>query len=201
MAFRDFGYPEVREKFELTFIETNLFATVEPFPVSEDFANLMQGLTTMSFAVGTEKAKSEFIIAPILINLWDHFNRSFGMFSGVEFNVDASRGLNGFCDFLLTRSPTQSEVTRPVITIVEAKNDTIRSGYGQCVAAMVAAREFNANTPNSGIRSVYGVVTIGMSWKFLRLQGNELTLDSQEYLVSNLAKIMGILAHILAEPN
>ena len=118
------------------------------------------------------------------------------MFSGVEFNVDASRGLNGYCDFILTRSPLQFSLNAPIVAIAEAKNDNLRSGFGQCIAAMVAAREFNAASGTT-IPAVFGVVTTGSAWQFLRLDGSALTLDAREYYVDDLRKIVGILAHIL----
>lgn len=127
---------------------------------------------------------------------------SFGLFSGVEFDVDSSRGLNGFCDFLLTRSPLQSVLTAPVMAIALAKNDNLRNGLGQCIAAMVAAREFNAKSATD-VRVVHGLVTTGSAWKFLRLADAAVTLDVEEYFIAELGRIMGILAHILknAEPH
>jgi hypothetical protein len=80
-----------------------------------------------------------------------------------------------------------------VLTITEAKNDNLRTGLGQCIAATVAARDFNA--PSAG--PVRGAVTTGGAWKFLRLVGSELTLDVPEYFIAELGRIMGILAHIV----
>ena len=92
----------------------------------------------------------------------------------------------------MTRSPYQFDVTAPVVAIAEAKNDNLRNGLGQCIAAMVAAREFNADgTP------VHGLVTTGTAWKFLTLDSSDLTLDIREYFLTELPAILGILAHIL----
>lgn len=201
MAFRDFAYPEVRQTFGLTLNEVDLFGTVQPINVREEFASRMRVRFNLPLALINEKARSEFVIAPILIEIWELLGGRFGLFSGVEFNVDSKRGLNGFCDFLLTRSPFQTEVTKPIIAVVEAKNDNVRNGLGQCVAAMVAAREFNANANPPMDGAVFGVVTTGTNWKFMRLEGTILTFDVQEYLVSELGKIMGILSHILTETN
>ena len=96
----------------------------------------------------------------------------------------------------LAKSPRQHVLSAPLITIVEAKNDNLRSGLGQCIAAMVAAWEFNAKSL-SAVTVVYGVVTTGSAWKFLRLSGSKLTLDVEEYFIAELGRIMGILAHIL----
>ena len=120
----------------------------------------------------------------------------FGLFSGIEFDVDASRGLNGYCDFILTRSPLQSVLTAPLVAIVEAKNDNLRTGLGQCIAAMVAAREFNAKASLPADQT-YGVVTTGGAWKFLRLTGSALELDRREYFAAELGRIMGIFCSIL----
>jgi len=90
----------------------------------------MQTCVELALAIDTEKARSEFIIAPILIELRSILADGFGLFSGVEFDVDASRGLNGFCDFIPTRSRIQSVITAPVLAIAEAKNDNLRNGLG-----------------------------------------------------------------------
>src|SRR5207248_3185303 len=91
-----------------------------------------------------------------------------GLFSGVEFDVDASRGLNGICDFILTRSPKQFILSAPLVTIVEAKNDNLRNGLGQCIAATYAAQLFNQQS-SAAVPAVFGVVTTGSAWKVLRL--------------------------------
>ena len=197
MAFRDFGFPDVQHAFGLTLAEADLFGGAPPLEFPAEFAERMRSGVDLALAVNTEKARSEFIIAPVLLELRRLLGGGFGLFSGIEFDVDASRGLNGYCDFLLTRSPLQSVLTAPVIAIVEAKNDNLRSGLGQCIAAMVAAREFNARSPEVG--DIFGVVTTGAAWKFLKLSGPALALDRREYFVAELGRIMGILAQILRD--
>ena len=197
MAFRDFGFPEVQQALGLNLREADLFSGVPAVDLSRAFTERMRGDIALALAINTEKARSEFIIAPVLSELRRLLGGRFGLFSGVEFNVDSSRGLNGYCDFLLTRSPLQSVLTAPVVTIAEAKNDNLRTGLGQCIAAMVAAWEFNAKSA-SAVSVVHGVVTTGSAWKFLRLAGVEVTLDVEEYFIAELARIMGILAHLLS---
>ncbi len=192
MAFRDFTFPDVCHKLGLTQRQASLYPDVPPLDPGRDFLSRMTLGAKLGLAINTEKARSEFMIAPVLAELYRHLNARFALFSGVEFNVDPARGLNGFCDFLFTRSPYQFDVTAPVIAIAEAKNDNIRNGLGQCVAEMVAAREFNADGT-----VIHGVVTTGTSWKFLRLAGSDLTLDDREYLVIESPAILGVLAHLL----
>ena len=196
MAFRDFSFPDVQHALGLTLAEADLFGSIPAMDLSSEFAERMRAGIDLALAINTEKARSEFIIAPVLMELRRQLGDVFGLFSGIEFDVDASRGLNGYCDFILTRSPLQSVLTAPLVAIVEAKNDNLRTGLGQCIAAMVAAREFNAKSsvPEG---SIYGVVTTGGAWKFLRLTGSALELDRREYFVAELGRIMGILASIL----
>ena len=104
---------------------------------------LMQTLdfnAPVALAINSEKVRSELIIAPILLELKRNHPDRVSLFSGKEFNVDADRGLNGFCDFLISRSPQQSVIQSPVIAIVEARNENIELGLGQCMAEMVAAQ-------------------------------------------------------------
>lgn len=196
MAFRDFGFPEVQQTLGLTLAEADLFGEVAALDLPAEFAERIRGGVDLALAINTEKARSEFIIAPILLELRRMLGGRFGIFSGVEFDVDPSRGLNGYCDFLLTRSPLQSVLTAPVVAIAEAKNDNLRTGLGQCIAAMVASREFNAKA-SLPPGDIFGAVTTGGAWKFLRLTGSDLVLDRHEYFVAELGRILGIFAQIL----
>ncbi len=133
------------------------------------------------------------IIAPILIEVKKLFNSQISLFSGVDFNVDATQGLSGTCDFLISRSPEQLFVKAPVITIVEAKKENLNAGIGQCVASMLAAKLFNEREGNE-IQIIYGAVTTGNIWKFLKLEEQVVDIDLSEYFIGNLSKILGILS-------
>jgi hypothetical protein len=76
--------------------------------------------------------------------------------------------------------------------LVEAKNDNIQSGLGQCMAEMIAAQLFN-QLKNNPIRTIYGVVTTGSNWKFMRLCGENIEIDLSEYYLNDIGKILGIL--------
>src|SRR5262249_28850830 len=147
--------------------------------------------STLALAVNTEKAKSEFIIAPVLLELRRMMKGGFGLFSGVELDADPARGLNGVCDFIISKDARQFILTAPLVAIVEAKNDNLRTGLGQCIAAMAAAQTFNEHS-GADIPTVFGVVTTGSAWKFLQLRQLDLTLDLKEYYIDNLGKILGI---------
>lgn len=195
MSFQQFTFPDVARNLGLTLRDADLFAAANPLPVRPEFqADIMQN-AALARAIDTEKARSEFLIAPVLLELHKLLNRSFGLFSGVELNADSSRGLNGVCDFVLTRDTMQFVVTTPILAITEAKNDNVRSGLGQCIASMVAAQMLNeiAGRPTT----IYGVSTTGTDWQFMRLVASELTLDRQLYFIDNLGKILGVLKQIV----
>jgi hypothetical protein len=196
MAFRDFTFPQVQHDLGLEVHDTDLFSSVPPATVREEIAAFVRYGVELAVATGTEKARSEFIIAPVLLELRLATKKSFSLFSGVEWSADPARGLNGYCDFILTKGPTQYILSAPFVAIAEAKKDNIFDGLGQCVAAMVAARISNEQA-KSPIRTIYGVVSTGTTWKFLQLQGDDLTIDVPEYYIDNLPKIMGILRHIV----
>jgi hypothetical protein len=87
-------------------------------------------------------------------------------------------------------------VTAPLIVIVEAKNDDVAGGLGQCAAVMVGAQRFNQRQ-KTGIDIVHGCVSDGMQWKFLRLVGTNLTIDLTEYHISQADRILAILLHLV----
>ncbi len=196
MAFQNFSFPQVIQDLGLTFADADLFSPIPAVPVRPEFlAQVIEG-TNLASAINTEKARSEFVIAPVLFELRRLHPGRLGLFSGTELEADASRGLNGICDFIITRSPLQHVVTAPLITIVEAKNDNPRNGLGQCIAAMCAAQLLN-QAAAVVISAIYGVVTTGGAWKFLRLIGTDLTLGLVEYHIESLGKILGILGHMV----
>lgn len=107
--------------------------------------------------------------------------------------VDQSLGLNGYCDYILTASSEIYEVRTPVVTLVEAKNENIKAGLGQCIAEMVAAQLFNERQGNS-INCIIGAVTTGTDWKFIQLIDKNLKIDKRDYYIVEINKILGILS-------
>jgi hypothetical protein len=198
MPFQQFTFPAVVQDLSLTLHDVDLFASVPSLTVREEFAAFLRDGVTLAVAISTEKARSEFIIAPVLLELRRLLGPRFSLFSGVEWEADASRGLNGYCDFILTRGESQYVLSAPFLPLAEAKNDLIRTGLGQCIAAMVGAQLCNQKAGQN--IPIYGVVSTGSTWKFLQLEGTTLTIDVPEYYIDNLPKIMGILKHLVESP-
>jgi hypothetical protein len=198
MSYRDFRLPDVLDKFKLVTREAGgLFADRPPVRPSAHLLETLRLNVRLATSMGTEKARSEFIIAPILAELKHTLRPTIGLFSGVDLLVDAEAGLTGTCDFLVSAGPEQFFVKAPVLAVVEAKNENMREGLGQCAAELVAARLFNERAGNA-IDVVYGAVTTGTNWRFMSLSGDTLAIDLDEYPIAEPERILGILASMVA---
>ncbi len=199
MAYSDFKLIEVIDSFGLVIHESSgLFANVQEQECSDLLSTLLRENVDLAVAISSEKARSEMIISPILLEIRRKFNYEISFFSGVDFTVDSQRGLNGFCDFILSLSSEQLLVRSPVVVLVESKNENLRSGLAQCIAEMVAAQLFNERGGNQ-IKAIYGAVTIGTLWQFLKLEGNAVSIDLSEYYIKDIKKILGILYAAIAQ--
>ena len=199
MAYSSFTLSQVSRTFQLeTVRRPGIFADIEPVAPSEHLTAALERKLPFALAMGTEKAKSELIVADILVELCLHFADRVSLFSGIDFNVDAANGLMGVCDFLVSLSPQAFEVEAPAIILVEAKRDSLTDGLGQCVAEMVAAQRFNADAGND-IPCVYGATTSGTEWFFLKLEGQTLSIDLGVYPIERCDKILGILTSMVSQ--
>lgn len=200
MAYSDFKLRQVQKQFQLNISEKlGTFSGIAEKPISEYLTATLEENIPLAVSINTEKARSELLVSNVLIEVRKLFDRKISFFSGVEFNVDKEQSLAGFCDFLISLSPEQLFVEAPVIAVVEAKNENIMNGLGQCVAEMIAAQLFNQKEGNEVINT-YGVVTSGIGWKFLKLESNRVYIDLKDYSIeSEPQKIIGILSAMVAQ--
>jgi hypothetical protein len=200
MSYREFTWSSVKEKFDLTTIEGDRF--LPEIPNVEPSLWLQEALRrgiSWAMAVGGEKARSEAIIAPVLLELKEILKSQISIFSGEEFNVEPESGLNGYCDFLVSRSTEQIAVEAPVLVLIEAKKADIKSGLGQCAAEMVASQKFN-NARGRPIVTLYGCVTTGTAWRFMQLEGTTITVDLNDYPLPPVANLLGMLVWMSQQP-
>ena len=199
MAYSNFTLETVREAFELQTIQSaGIFSETDGVEPSAELTKALAKKVPLAVAIGTEKAKSEMIVADILVELREHFKHRISLFSGIDFNVDTENDLTGVCDFLVSLSPEQYYLEAPVIILVEAKKDDLTTGLGQCVAEMVAAQRFNIEKGND-IPCIYGAITTGINWLFLKLVGKQLHIDMSAYMLERCDKILGILASMVSQ--
>ncbi len=150
----------------------------------------------MELVIDTEKARSELIVMPILLSTRERNQHRFAIYSGETFDVDSTQDLNGECDFILTYTPPLPSIQAPIIMMIEAKDHNIEGFLGQCGAQMMAARLFNHHDQVE-LDSMFGCVTTGEAWQFLKLTQDSITIDKHRYYIDNLPQILGVLQVII----
>ncbi len=170
MAYSDFTLKKVKLDFNIKTVEnSSLFLNIEEVEISDYLINTLNRNVPLALAINTEKARSELIIINILLEVKEKLSEKISLFSGINFNVDKEKGLTGLCDYILSGSEEQLYLDVPVVTIVEAKNENIISGLGQCIAEMYASQLYNKEG-NHEVPCMYGAVTTGDEWKFVKLK-------------------------------
>lgn len=194
MAYSDFTLKRVKSELNLKIVENqSISSDVQSIGISDYLKETLKRNVPLALAINTEKARSELIIINILMEVKQMFSDRVSLFSGIDFNIDKEKGLAGFCDFILSNSPEQLYLDSPVIAIVEAKNENIIAGLGQCIAEMYAAKIYNEKEGRN-LPCQYGAVTTGDEWKFIKLENDTAAIDLDVYYVSEIDKIIGILA-------
>jgi len=194
MSYREFTLANVQKTFEITSRVAPLFGAVgsiAPSPWLKETLEHGKELAPVS-----EKARSEFIVAPVLIACRALFQKNIHVFSGIRLDVAAELGLVGECDFIIGRSTSIYVLQAPLLVILEAKKNDVEVGIGQCAAQMIGAQMFNERELRP-IPAVFGCVTTGEAWQFLKLEGKELRIDANRYFINEPEKILWILAEII----
>jgi len=197
MPYSNFTLKRVKEEFDLEIVGSrDLFSAIEEVEISDYLKITLNYNVPLALAISTEKARSELIISNVLLELKKLLNDEIALFSGINLDVDKDRDLNGFCDYIISKSSQQFYLSSPVVAVVEAKNEQITSGLGQCVAEMIASKIFNEKEGNA-VDKVFGAVTAGNTWKFLRYDNRTAYIDRPEYHIADINKIMGILVKMV----
>jgi hypothetical protein len=194
MAYHNFTNLEIKDEFGVEQVfRSGLFERVAPRTASEQLRQMLAKQIPFALAQGSEKARSEYIIAPLFFELREQAGEKISIFSGIRFEVDKKRKLDGWCDFLVSRSPYQSALEAPVVIAVEAKREDFEQGTNQCVAEMIAARIFN-DRRKVITRYIHGCVTTGDVWRFLSLREQLALIETTTYDIrDDLDRILGIL--------
>lgn len=194
MGYSDFTLKLIEESFGVTAQPLALFSDARPAPVPGWLRDLLS--RTLQLPLVSEKARSELIVMPILLGCRELSNDAIAVFSGSRLDVSPEQGLQGECDFLLARTPSVPEVRAPLVAVVEAKKNDVEAGLGQCVAQMIGARLLNERS-GEPIKVVFGCVTTGEVWQFLRLEGSIAAIDRRRYYLDDVAGILGVFQAIV----
>ena len=194
MAYTSFTLYDLRSNFGIRDHVQSLFKDITPLPMSDWLRDTLA--MTQQMPLSSEKAKSELVVTPILVELRNRNNNFFTVYSGEVLNVDAAQGLTGECDFILTKDTNAFAISAPIITVVEAKRDDLELGVVQCAAQMVGIQRFNEKY-GYPIETVYRCATTADNWQFLRLTGQQLLIDHDKYFISDIEKVLGVFQQIV----
>jgi len=185
---------ELKEKFGISNKVENLFDDIKSIEISKD---LQEDLNLARLLpVRSEKAKSELIIMPILIELMKINEKFFTIYSGDYLNADKEKGLSGECDFILSKNVGTFDINTPILTIVEAKKNDVDTGIPQCAAQMVGAKFYNEDS-GENLEKIYGCVTTADDWIFLKLEGGKLIIDNKKYYLGKIGEVLGVFQIII----
>jgi hypothetical protein len=195
MAYSDYTFSKLKQRFGIVQESVYLFEEISIANAKASKRLLEDIKEAEQMPLSTEKAKSEYLIAPILKEL-KRTNPSLSFFSGYTFNVDVENELTGAPDYHISKKTRIIEIESPVFCIMETKNKTVEEGYAQCAAEMYAARLFNAQMGEPQ-PVIYGAVTNAFDWVFLKLEENVVYIDMHRYYLGNLDQLLGVLQYVI----
>lgn len=198
MAYRNFTFEDIEKKLGIEQVSGALFEgkTLENIVPSERIQEQIRN--AFRTALTTEKAISERLVSPILMELQLMNEDLIEVFSGENLIGDKKLGLNGECDFLLTRAPGSKYLKAPIFNVTEAKKGDIDNpaSLSQNVAQMIGVRLFNQRKEYP-VETIYGSCTSGLEWLFLKLEGNKVIIDTRRYSINQLPELLSILNFIV----
>lgn len=200
MSYSEFtSIIKVKQAFGLTTVEGPRFLPeITPIAPSATLIDFLANSLPVAVATGSEKARSEMIITPILLEVRKILQQNISLFSGEDFTVDYENGLNGICDYLISRSPEMLDIEAPAVAVVEAKKADLKTGIGQCVAEMVAMQKFN-EAKGKPIPVIYGSVSNGTQWRFMKLEKKIVSIDLNDYALPPVDEILGMLVWMVGD--
>ena len=153
--------------------------------------------TLEKFTYGrTEDSACESLIFPVLREVWKTYHKDLSLFSHEPIRFDSD--LSGTPDYIVTRcsplSPFFPEIPY-VLIVVEAKRDDFQWGWGQCLAAMLAAQKL-AIQPH---QVVYGISTTGQIWEFGKLKDDQLVVEPVPFVISKLDQVFDNVHSLFAD--
>jgi hypothetical protein len=193
MAYSDFTLSDLEEQFGVKHQRKRLQFASKPIKPSEKLRFELDESTEMP--IKSEKARSEWIVVPILKELRLLNNKFFTIYSGDNLVGDKEKGLQGECDFILSKDTKSYEVSVPIFQLVEAKRNDLEEGIKQCSAQLVGARMYNER---KGVRieKLYGCTTTGDDWQFIEYS-DKLYIDDRKYYLVEIDELLGIFQSII----
>lgn len=195
MAFGAFEtLAEVLRAYQIQLREAR-FVQPRPVPVDERFRARLDLLGAKLPVSASEQSISEFLITPVLQEIWPPYSDALTIWSHVQFGSDET--LVGYPDYFIARQSPLGPIVqeRPYVMFVEAKKDDFDGGWGQCLAAMLAGQKLNDEP--EGV--IYGGVSNGRVWYLGKLEGRVLTQDPRAFTLGDLEGLFAALNYVFSE--
>ena len=182
----------VAKKFKFEVRITSLFPKID---IVQPSACLVESLRRSSVMVLTnEKTKLERVVSPILLEIAQAYTENFSFFSGELLDVNEADDLVDECDFFFTLQPPRPYVDAPIVAMIKSKDEDLEWGVAQCAAQMYAAKLYN-ETEGKVMPTIFGCVTDGTEWQFVKLENDVFHLDNR--VITDLPSILGVWHQIL----
>lgn len=194
MPYSKFTLDIIEKKFGIKNQVVHLFDTIEEIKISEWLEKSLE--IAQELPIKSEKAKSESIIFPILVELRNINHKFFTIHSGDTLIADEKQELEGECDFILAKDTNTFNINFPIFQILEAKKNDTDTGVGQCAAQMLGAKIFNQNK-GIKLKIIYGCVTTGKDWLFMKLENNTIFIDKKIYSLEKINLLLGVFQNIM----
>ncbi len=193
-SYSTFSLDDVRKLFAIQILSQKFLQNRQPVIPSDWLKSCLSKASTIVLL--SEKARSEFIVAPILLEVKELSHNLISVYSGVRLDVSPQEGLQGICDFVISKTPPLPTLQSPLIVMVEAKKNDIEEGLGQCAAEMIGAQRFNL-AEGRAPAPVFGCVTTGELWQFLQLTDQELLIDPNKIYIEHIDQILAMLVAMI----
>ena len=195
-GYSSFSFPAVKKQFGLKSVRGVIFDNLEPIEPSSWLVVALEMASQM--AIASEKSRSEWVVGPIMMAIKNANKDKMNILSGENMSVSKDISLTGECDFIFVKDPYTFTVESLIFCLVEAEKHDLIGGLGQCAAQMVGARMLNEQ---DGVNYpvIYGCVTTGSDWQFLKLENNLITLENKLKYINELPYLLGTFQRIIDE--
>ena len=195
-GYSSFSFPSVKKQFGLKSVRGVIFDNLEPIEPSSWLIDTLKMASQM--AIVSEKSRSEWLVSPIMMAIKNANKDKMNVLSGENMNVAKDQSLTGECDFIFVKDPDTFNVESLIFCLVEAEKNDLVSGIGQCTAQMIGARMINEQD-GVNFPVIYGCVTTGTDWQFLKLEDQLVTLERNLKYINELPYLLGTFQRIIDE--
>jgi hypothetical protein len=181
----------VLKEYQIFHTDANFIIETE-FPVPDYLRENLEIVMQDGVFDNSEYAICEYLIVPILQEIWKHYRNKLILWSHQTLSYD--NNLTGIPEYILAKkSPLGKRIfDQPYFVLIEAKQDDFDAGWAQCLAEMIAAQKLNENAD----QEIFGITSNGKFWEFGKLKNNVFTRNKHSYLIDDLNKLFSAINYI-----